>query len=52
VLLSLSLHWVDRTSIGYAAHPELMQADDLHPVPAGADYRARLTALAMVSPYA
>jgi len=27
-----------------AAHPELMQADDLHPVPAGADYRARLIA--------
>jgi len=27
-----------------AAHPELMQADDLHPIPAGADYRARLIA--------
>jgi hypothetical protein len=27
-----------------AAHPELMQSDDLHPVPAGADYRARLIA--------
>jgi hypothetical protein len=27
-----------------AAHPELMQADDLHPMPAGADYRARLIA--------
>lgn len=27
-----------------AAHPELMQADDLHPVAAGADYRARLIA--------
>jgi lysophospholipase L1-like esterase len=27
-----------------ASHPELMQADDLHPVPAGADYRARLIA--------
>ena len=27
-----------------ATHPELMQADDLHPVPAGADYRARLIA--------
>lgn len=27
-----------------AAHPELMQADNLHPVPAGADYRARLIA--------
>jgi hypothetical protein len=26
------------------AHPELMQADDLHPIPAGADYRARLIA--------
>ncbi len=26
------------------AHPELMQADDLHPAPAGADYRARLIA--------
>ncbi len=27
-----------------ASHPELMQADDLHPIPAGADYRARLIA--------
>ena len=27
-----------------ATHPELMQADDLHPIPAGADYRARLIA--------
>jgi lysophospholipase L1-like esterase len=27
-----------------AAHPELLQADDLHPTPAGADYRARLIA--------
>ena len=27
-----------------AAHPELTQADDLHPVPASADYRARLIA--------
>lgn len=27
-----------------ASHPELMQADNLHPVPAGADYRARLIA--------
>jgi hypothetical protein len=27
-----------------ATHPELMQADDLHPVPAGADYRAQLIA--------
>jgi hypothetical protein len=27
-----------------AAHPELMQADDLHPIPAGADYRAQLIA--------
>jgi hypothetical protein len=27
-----------------AAHPELMQADDMHPVPAGADYRAQLIA--------
>jgi hypothetical protein len=27
-----------------AAHPELMQADDLHPIPAGSDYRARLIA--------
>jgi len=27
-----------------ASHPELMQPDDLHPVPAGADYRARLIA--------
>ena len=27
-----------------AAHPELMQADDLHPIPQGADYRARLIA--------
>src|SRR5262245_30708522 len=27
-----------------AAHPELMQADNLHPVPAGADLRARLIA--------
>ncbi|HKT83240.1 MAG TPA: hypothetical protein VJQ84_05320, partial [Solirubrobacterales bacterium] len=26
------------------AHPELMQADDLHPIPAGADLRARLIA--------
>jgi hypothetical protein len=26
------------------SHPELMQADNLHPVPAGADYRARLIA--------
>jgi hypothetical protein len=25
-------------------HPELMQADDLHPTPEGADYRARLVA--------
>jgi hypothetical protein len=30
-----------------ATHPELMQADDLHPVPAGADYRARLIAQAV-----
>lgn len=27
-----------------AAHPELMQADDLHPIAAGADLRARLIA--------
>lgn len=27
-----------------AAHPELMQSDDLHPIPAGADLRARLIA--------
>jgi hypothetical protein len=27
-----------------ATHPELMQADGLHPIPAGADYRARLIA--------
>jgi hypothetical protein len=27
-----------------AAHPELMQSDDLHPIAAGADYRARLIA--------
>jgi hypothetical protein len=27
-----------------ATHPELMQSDDLHPIPAGADYRARLIA--------
>lgn len=27
-----------------ASHPELMQADNLHPVPTGADYRARLIA--------
>ena len=27
-----------------ATHPELMQADDLHPIAAGADYRARLIA--------
>jgi hypothetical protein len=27
-----------------ASHPELMQADDLHPIPAGADYRAQLIA--------
>lgn len=27
-----------------AGHPELMQADDLHPIVAGADYRARLIA--------
>lgn len=27
-----------------AAHPELMQADDLHPIPQGADYRAQLIA--------
>jgi hypothetical protein len=27
-----------------ATHPELMQADDLHPTPAGADLRARLIA--------
>jgi len=27
-----------------AAHPELMQADDLHPIEAGADLRARLIA--------
>lgn len=27
-----------------ATHPELMQADNLHPIPAGADYRARLIA--------
>jgi hypothetical protein len=26
------------------AHPELMQADDLHPIPAGAELRARLIA--------
>jgi hypothetical protein len=25
-------------------HPEIMQADDLHPIPEGADYRARLIA--------
>jgi len=27
-----------------AAHPELMQPDDLHPIPTGADYRAQLIA--------
>jgi lysophospholipase L1-like esterase len=27
-----------------ATHPELMQSDDLHPIPAGADLRARLIA--------
>jgi hypothetical protein len=27
-----------------ATHPELMQADDLHPIEAGADYRAQLIA--------
>jgi lysophospholipase L1-like esterase len=27
-----------------ATHPELMQADDLHPIPEGADYRAQLIA--------
>ena len=27
-----------------ATHPELMQADDLHPIAEGADYRARLIA--------
>jgi len=27
-----------------ATHPELMQSDNLHPVPAGADFRARLIA--------
>ncbi len=27
-----------------ATHPELMQADDLHPIPAGAELRARLIA--------
>jgi hypothetical protein len=27
-----------------AAHPELMQADNLHPIPEGADYRAQLIA--------
>ncbi len=27
-----------------ASHPELMQADNLHPIPAGGDYRARLVA--------
>jgi hypothetical protein len=27
-----------------ATHPELMQSDHLHPVPAGADFRARLIA--------
>jgi hypothetical protein len=27
-----------------AAHPELMQSDDLHPIPEGADYRAKLIA--------
>jgi hypothetical protein len=27
-----------------AAHPELMQADGLHPIPQGADYRAQLIA--------
>jgi hypothetical protein len=27
-----------------ASHPELMQADDLHPIPQGADYRAQLIA--------
>lgn len=27
-----------------AAHPDLMQADNLHPIPAGADYRAQLIA--------
>jgi hypothetical protein len=32
--------WADAV----AAHPELMQSDDLHPIPAGADYRARLIA--------
>ncbi len=30
-----------------AAHPELMQSDDLHPTPEGADYRARLIAEAV-----
>jgi lysophospholipase L1-like esterase len=28
-------------------HPELMQADDLHPIPRGAEYRARLIAHAV-----
>src|ERR1044072_107143 len=27
-----------------AAHPELMQSDDLHPIPEGTDYRAQLIA--------
>jgi hypothetical protein len=27
-----------------AVHPELMQSDDLHPIPEGADYRAQLIA--------
>jgi hypothetical protein len=27
-----------------ASHPELMQSDDLHPIPEGADYRAQLIA--------
>lgn len=27
-----------------ATHPELMQSDNLHPIPAGADYRAQLIA--------
>lgn len=27
-----------------ASHPELMQSDDLHPIPQGADYRAQLIA--------
>jgi hypothetical protein len=32
-----------------AAHPELMQPDDLHPTPEGADFRARLIAQAVTA---